>query len=333
MKKQGFTLAELLLCVGIIGIVGAMGAFATKHSIDQSYKGFWYNGYVNLSNAIADLEQKNKFDSGTTNYIQNAPSFASNVSETFGLGALNNSTSFTAKNGISYSFSNITNNATYYITMKVPQPKTRINPNGSATTKFAYNHNDKILMPIAGGDINLQARMDLLPFYLEDGTANYKKDASGSVRKKNVQYMPFKEAYCKSDLGTGAPVTTEEILQNMKAYIPDTDNVINFEYKKIMAKVATIEGVGVANVGVGSVGVDVSPVVDPNAVDKSLDIESLKDKSLFNKINEAEGLDKGFKDFTVIPAQKKGTTVTMIDCTGVSSVGGILKVANPKKVR
>ena len=201
MKRQGFTLAEVLLCVGIIGIVSAMGAFATKHSIDQAYRGYWYNGYVNLSNAIADLEANNMFDSNTTNYIQDTSGFASNIKTTFGSGSSSGS-SFTANNGISYTFSKESGGDTYYIEMKVPQPKTKINQNGNATAKLAYNHNTKILMPIAGGNINLQERIDLLPFYLDDGTAVYKKDASGNLIKKSIQYMTFKDAYCLSGQST-----------------------------------------------------------------------------------------------------------------------------------
>lgn len=58
MKKffRGFTLAELLLCVGIIGIVSAMGITVAKISAERAYNLLYYTGYINLYNAIADAE-------------------------------------------------------------------------------------------------------------------------------------------------------------------------------------------------------------------------------------------------------------------------------------
>lgn len=58
MKKlnKAFTLAELLLCLGIIGVVSAMGMTIAKHGTDRAYNLFYYNGYINLYNAIADAK-------------------------------------------------------------------------------------------------------------------------------------------------------------------------------------------------------------------------------------------------------------------------------------
>ena len=97
------------------------------------------------------------FDSSKTGYIQNASGFASKVSSTFGLTPVQNTTNFTANNGIKYSFTK-KNNVIYYIEMQVPQAKNRINPNGNLTARVAYNTDSKILMPIAGGNVNLQER-------------------------------------------------------------------------------------------------------------------------------------------------------------------------------
>ena len=62
MKKffRGFTLAELLLCVGIIGIVSAMGMTVAKIGTDKAYNSYYYAGYINLYNAIADAKSQGK---------------------------------------------------------------------------------------------------------------------------------------------------------------------------------------------------------------------------------------------------------------------------------
>ena len=62
MKKffRGFTLAELLLCVGIIGIVSAMGMTVAKIGTDKAYNSYYYAGYINLYNAIADAKSQVK---------------------------------------------------------------------------------------------------------------------------------------------------------------------------------------------------------------------------------------------------------------------------------
>ena len=54
--KKAFTLAELLLCLGIIGVVSAMGMVIAKHGTDRAYNLFYYSSYVNLYNAIADAK-------------------------------------------------------------------------------------------------------------------------------------------------------------------------------------------------------------------------------------------------------------------------------------
>ena len=70
MKKffRGFTLAELLLCVGIIGIVSAMGMTVAKIGTDKAYNSYYYAGYINLYNAIADAKSQGK---ETNNDIMN----------------------------------------------------------------------------------------------------------------------------------------------------------------------------------------------------------------------------------------------------------------------
>lgn len=55
-KHRGFTLAELILCIGIIGVVSAMGMTIARINTDRAYNMYYYTGYINLYNAIADAK-------------------------------------------------------------------------------------------------------------------------------------------------------------------------------------------------------------------------------------------------------------------------------------
>ena len=52
--KSGFTLSELLLCVGIIAIVSAMGMTIAKQGTEKAYKLYFSTGYMNLYDALAE---------------------------------------------------------------------------------------------------------------------------------------------------------------------------------------------------------------------------------------------------------------------------------------
>ena len=60
--KHGFTLAEILLCVGIIGVVSAMGLLVSKYTTEKAYNMYYYSGYMNLYNALleADAQKENQ---------------------------------------------------------------------------------------------------------------------------------------------------------------------------------------------------------------------------------------------------------------------------------
>ena len=338
MKKQGFTLAELLLCVGIIGIVGAMGMMATKHSVEQAYRGYWYTGYVALADSIADFEDNGRFDSQKTNeQITNGEEFAKRLHDIIG-GTINNTT-VTASNNIRYLIENITTDGTYYITMTVPQAKTRQNQRGTATTRFAYSHNNKVLIPIAGGTVNLQNRPDLLPFYKEEGN-------SGQTDRN---YTGFIQAYCTS--GVGETIYTNEYVQKSQeeAKISYDINSEMFEYKRIMAldySTAIDKNFGSAGKQNGTV----SPK-DSGGPEKSMDIDDLKDRSGSgnNGNDNSQNNDNSTSDDSTggttggtiggnpghkgneLPAPK----VVLLDCDSyIQGQGqGVVKVANPRKIK
>ena len=53
-KNRGFSLSELLLCVGIIGIISAMGINITKQSTEKAYRNYYYTAYKSIYDVIID---------------------------------------------------------------------------------------------------------------------------------------------------------------------------------------------------------------------------------------------------------------------------------------
>ena len=225
MKKffRGFTLAELLLCVGIIGIVSAMGMTVAKKSTEKAYNLYFYTGYVNLYNAIADAVESGEDDypdgrctgmSSTgmpDNQPTNATPFVQHIANVLGVdeGELEpngGSGSFTTKNGIEYRFVNQAScpgaNAAR-IHMYVPAAKTR-NNNGRIGTELFYMSDIQQLVPtystLQNGNniiISLQERRDLLPAYIDDGRVgrNNTLNRANWVYERPI-YGSYKDVFC-----------------------------------------------------------------------------------------------------------------------------------------
>ena len=222
--KKAFTLSELLLCIGIIGIVSAMGMTIAKQGTDRAYNLFYYSGYINLYNAIADAKAAG---AGTSNVQimahvrelldtdNNAANIeANNVATIAGWLAPGsaNATEITTVNGIRYYYPNnitdgyngipnlnvnVATNAVP-ITMVIPQRKTRAN-NGYAVVYLAYVDTDNgYLIPMAAaGTVNLQTRRDLLPAYVDDGVIG----RNNVINRNNFDYQPiayysYRDAFC-----------------------------------------------------------------------------------------------------------------------------------------
>ena len=197
--KRAFTLAELLLCIGIIGIVSAMGMVITKHSIDKAYQLYYYTGYINLYYAIAEAKRQ-----GATN----ATATMSNATQLLRDGSAN---------GITYSYDipvavddSATENTMYknvFIIMSVPAAKTRTN-NGLQEVQLYYSYDSDTLIPLApvegSAAPNLQTRRDLLPAYIDDGKVgrNNVANRDNGFRYEKPTYGSFKDAFC-SLKGTG----------------------------------------------------------------------------------------------------------------------------------
>ena len=181
--KLGFTLSELLLCVGIIAIVSAMGMTISKKGTESAYKLYFYTGYVNLYNALGE--------NGGLNNLKNLCDMFTNSQ----WDAATNTC--TASNNIRY----ILNNP---ITMSVPAPVTRANPNGRQSVDLLYDNNNGLLIPreqnpAPAGYTNLQNRLDLLRVYIDNGTVGrvaMNGSAPDGSSPAPINYMTYREAYC-----------------------------------------------------------------------------------------------------------------------------------------
>lgn len=226
--KKGFTLAELLLVIAIIGIVSAMGAVITKKTTDKAYDMYYYTGYVNLANALTEAEMNGKTSSISFDNFSYENDLVKYLAEIF-TGDENNfdrgSGSYTtveAKNGILYQLwhPTITGGAAT-IVMGVPAPKTRSNTNNLVTNNRPYKlsafyyltANDKykgMLIPRSeagffnvGLETNLLNRKDLLPVYIDDGLKGRMRtdlQTSDSALTKRAYYS-FREAFCRMNGG------------------------------------------------------------------------------------------------------------------------------------
>ena len=197
MNKKGFTIIELLLCIAIIGIVSALGMSIAKKSTAKAYTLFFYSAYTNLNDAIAYAEENREDDASTA--LENQEDFRkaliSVLAKTDGEGkqAANADGAIETANGIKYTISSCTTSECTF-RAEVPQAKTREN-NGVATFDMTYIPRSisgiaGVLIPVAGGSINIQTRRDLLPTYVDDGLVGVSKDSSV------VRYYSFQNAYC-----------------------------------------------------------------------------------------------------------------------------------------
>lgn len=65
-KKNGFTLAEVLITLGIIGVVAALTIPTLVNTIqDIQYKNMWKNTFTELSEAYKQMNTDNQFDIGS----------------------------------------------------------------------------------------------------------------------------------------------------------------------------------------------------------------------------------------------------------------------------
>lgn len=208
--KLGFSLAEVLIALGIVSVIATIGFTATKHSIDRAYDAYIYTGYQGITTAIAEANARgNEID-------KNLDTFWREVSDVLNLEDSDAPGFSIAPNGVEYRVTQVGTidddsvtppRTKYYYTieMKVPCKKQIDNATNQVKTKeticLGYMPQDRygILVPFNAAygctsTINLLERIDLLPFYVDDGRAG--RVVSGSYNRKI--YRNAKDAICEA---------------------------------------------------------------------------------------------------------------------------------------
>ncbi len=339
--KSGFTLVELLLCIAIIGVVSALGMNITKHSTAKAYKLFYYSAYTNLYDAICYAEENKAEDNDATkdSVIGDRAEFIKLLNAALGKTDNQGKTEdpengniITTSNGIKYTIGNPSDDKCP-ITMQVPQAKTKKN-NGFETVNFVYmptnivgkNNLGSMLIPVAGGSVNLQNRKDLLPFYIDDGLNN----------SKEIAYFPFDEAYCRmsnnTSLSAALPLSFVET-----ALLPED---VMFRFMTMKAKVEqnlnhTLEN-GCTPGGVLpnhslKDGTEAAPWIPPEDHTCEYPGDPIKPGDKYKHPYSEDEEDTTEEAGDKVP----GITVpsTLVNCGGknFSAMRGVLRVADPRK--
>lgn len=210
MKKmnKGFSLAEILIALGIISVIATMGFSIAKKGIDRAYDYYFYTGYQGLLSATvaanADGVKFGKNEVGNQSDIN--MSFIHYITDVLNCKHPeeylegNNKYILEHPNGIKYTFEQhgnrlSGNNYRYNITMQVPCRKQKKNDNtfNNIKVKLAYISNafDGTIIPISPSALEIQSgeyidlldRIDLLAFYIDDGSVG-RFDIEGNYVKR-----------------------------------------------------------------------------------------------------------------------------------------------------
>ena len=183
LYKKGFSLAEILIALGIISIISTMGMTIARKSIDRAYNLYIYSSYKGISEAInianADITNtnnaldysnpfglKNSLIDSLTNY---ANSILGTLSASDDVVATGDQISFNVPNGVSYRIikSDCTSrcdatlgpttsfeqdhSANYVIAVTIPQRKTRDTSTATYCLLYQTNSPHELLIPINSG--------------------------------------------------------------------------------------------------------------------------------------------------------------------------------------
>ena len=179
--KNGFSLIEVLLVLGIVAVVTAMGFSISKKGMENAYNLYWYTGYVTLYDSLVDWNNRNPEG------IPSALNYAHHLWELVRSEDTEPTGSdpgpFRAPNGIIYDMQEVPDGQSSFIQidMSIPQHKQR---NGAAPnrTVFVYFPDGTVPMvypadtaQLTNQDpdlVNLHNRADLLMFVRRGGGIN-----------------------------------------------------------------------------------------------------------------------------------------------------------------
>lgn len=227
--KAGFSLAEILIAIGIVSVIATMGFTIAKHSIDRAYEHYIYTGYMIIAAAISDASANDKNIEWETSFSNQE--FTNHVLSLLNATVITKNSyclSFKTNNGINFLIQKgkdstsyfMYDDELYYILMAVPKRATRnvLNNQNYNSTKlfvpFVYRPKYKTLLPLENlpsgqwdysslandGSNTYQLlsvidRKDLLPFYIDDGDVGRYVKEEGVYKPKT--YYSAKEAFCK----------------------------------------------------------------------------------------------------------------------------------------
>ena len=227
-NKKGFSLAEILLTLGIVAVIATLGFTATKKSIDNAYNLYIYTGYKGLTDAIFNANYKGLKIEDTPN--ENSNAFLDDIAST--LNTTRQEKLIEAPNGVSYifEFETIAAGPKYHtITFIVPYKKfvnngNEVKENLSFELRYYYDIFN-IILPTSGIDnngsgINIFTRKDLLPFYIDNGRVG--RRIEGVYQPK--EYISWQEAWCRVKDSIGLDVHSAGC-----AGIPSQNGFLKFE--------------------------------------------------------------------------------------------------------
>ncbi len=204
MKRfsTGFSLAEVLIALGIISVIATLGFTISKKGVERAYDGYIYTGVSSISAAIADANA-NIEEVKEDNFIDNLPEYSEYIRGLMNAGV--NGNVITAPNGITFELSEFgeyseSGEAPFQqailIKMTVPIKK-RGNQTSSEynllylpNTEYPlipYNPETRDLEPIAD-------RPDLLAYYRDDGRVG-RYDPMTNLYNP-ITYGSFREIAC-----------------------------------------------------------------------------------------------------------------------------------------
>ena len=236
--KKGFSLAELLIAIGIVSVIAVMGTTIAKKNIERAFDLYVYTGFKGLQDGIAYSYANNHgfFLDGDNSHH----SLASDLAKIFqdnenqdgdadedGADLEDGAYTIKAKNNIKYTlfpydpyYDQINDTNSYRIKMEIPYVKTRNSDKAQICLRYLDSPNSSFdLYPVEAFGVsglgsngcstkevfgNIQDRIDLLPFYIDDGKeGRYAPKDDNNDGEYEMKYTPkkfysFREAACKS---------------------------------------------------------------------------------------------------------------------------------------